>query len=117
MYFGASALAVALLGSYLIERYSRVALGVRLLGHLVVLATVVMLYVDGTALLPSVTTQREWMLTAALNVGEWLLAGVLLVWAVFVAVQIVALLLGLWLGRACDRAVRASLHTSRLGLI
>jgi hypothetical protein len=57
------------------------------------------------------------MITAALNVGEWLLATVVLVWAVFVAVQIVALLLGAWLGRACDRAARASLHTSRLALI
>ncbi len=117
MYFGASALAVTLLGLYLVERYSGVAQGVRLLGHLTVVATVVALFVDGKALLPNVTTQREWMLTAALNVGEWLFAGVLLVWAVFVAVQIVALALGLWLGRACDRAIRASLHTSRLALI
>jgi len=117
MYFGASALAVTLLGLYLIERYSGVAHGVRLLGHAVVLATVVAVCVDGEALLPSVTTQREWMLTAALNVGEWLFAGVLLVWAVFVTVQIVALALGLWLGHACDRAVKASLHTSRLALV
>src|SRR5262245_43204088 len=117
MYFGASALGVALLGLYLIERYSRIAHGVRLLGRLIVLATVVALCVDGQALLPNVTTQREWMLTAALNVGEWLFAGVLLVWAVFVTVQIVALLLGLWLGHARDRAVKASLHTSRLALV
>ena len=117
MYFGASALAITLLGLYLIERYSGVAQGVRRLGHLTVVVTVIALCVDGKALLPNVTTQREWMLTAAFNVGEWLFAGVLLVWAVFVAVQIVALLLGLWLGRACDQAVRASLHTSRLALI
>ena len=117
MYFGASALAVTLLGLYLIERYSGVTRGVRLLGHVIVVATVVALCVDGKALLPSVTTQREWMLTAALNVGEWLFAGVLLVWALFVTVQIVALLLGLSLGRAGDAAVRASLHTSRLALV
>jgi hypothetical protein len=117
IYFGASALAVTLLGLYAIERYSGVTQGVRLLGHLVVLSTVVMLCIEGQALLPSVTTQREWMFTAALHVVEWLLAGVLLVWAAFVVVQIVALLLGLWLGRGCDQAVRASLHTSRLALV
>ena len=116
-YFVACALAVTLLGSYLVERYSGVAQGVRLLGHLVVLAAVVMLCAYGRALLPSVTTQREWMMTAALNVAEWLLAGVLLAWAVFVAVQIVALLLGLWLGHGRDGAVKASLHTSRLALV
>jgi hypothetical protein len=57
------------------------------------------------------------MITTALQVGEWLLAAMLLVWAVFVIVQIGALLLGLWLGRAGDRRVRASLHTSRLALV
>ena len=39
-------------------------------------------------------------------------------WAAFVALQIVALLLGLWLGRGRDKAAKASLHTARLlGLI
>lgn len=117
MYFGVSALAVALLGGYLVERYSGVTPGVRLLGHSIVAATIVMLCVYGKLLLPSVSTQGEWMITAALNVGEWLLAAVLLAWAVFVAVQIVALVLGWWLGRGCDQAARASLHTSRLALI
>ncbi len=87
IYFGASALAVTLLGAYLIERYSAVAQGVRLLGHLLVLATLVLLCVYGKRLLESVSTQGEWMITAALNVGEWLLAAVFLVWAVFVAVS------------------------------
>jgi hypothetical protein len=117
VYFWAGAWAVALLGSYLIERYSGVAQGVRWLGHLVVLASVVALCVDGEVLVSQVTTLREWMVTAALNVGEWLLAGVLLVWAAFVALQIVALLLGLWLGRGRDEAAKASLHTARLALI
>jgi hypothetical protein len=117
MYFWAGAWAIALLGSYLIERYSGVAQGVRWLGHLVVLASVVALCVDGEVLVSQVTTLREWMVTAALNVGEWLLAGVLLVWAAFVALQIVALLLGLWLGRGRDEAAKASLHTARLALI
>jgi hypothetical protein len=117
MYFAASALAVALLGAYLVERYSGVAQGVRVLGHLLVLASVGVLGVYGALLLPSVSTQGEWMITASLNAGEWLLAAVLLVWAVFVALQIAALLLGLWLARGCDRAARASLHTARLTLI
>lgn len=117
MYFGASALAVALLGWYLVERYSGVALGVRLPGHLIVLAAVALLCVRGWQVMPDMSTPAEWMITAALNTAEWLLAAVLLVWAVFVAVQIAALLLGWWLGRGCDRAARASLHTARLTLI
>lgn len=117
MYFGAGALAVTLLGWYLVERYSRVTQGVRVLGHLVLLASVITLYTYGMLLLPSVSTQGEWMITAALNVGEWLLAAVLLVWAVFVVVQIVALLLGWWVGRGCDQEARASLHTARLAVI
>lgn len=117
MYFGAGALLVALLGWYLVERYSGVTRGVRVPGQLVLLASVVALGVYGVLRLPSVSTQGEWMITAALNVGEWLGAAVLLVWAVFIVVQIVALLLGWWLGRRCDRATRASLHTARVAVI
>ena len=117
IYFGASALAVALLGAYLVERYVRVTHGVRVLGHLLVAASVISLCVEARCLLPHVTTQREWMITAALHVGEWLLAAILLVWAIFVVVQIGALLLGWLLGRADDRRVRASLHTARLTLV
>ena len=117
MYFGAGALAVALLGWYLVDRYSGVAQSVRVLGQLLVLASIVMLCIYGAQLLAGVSTQGEWMITAALNVAEWLLAALLLVWAVFVLVQIVTLLLGWWLGRGGDRAVRASLHTSRMAVI
>src|SRR5262245_42578751 len=94
MYFGAGALAIAVLGVWLVEGYSRVAHGVRLLGHLLVAATVIGLCVAARASLPRVTTQAEWMLTAALNMGEWLLAAMLLVWAVYVVVQTTALVLG-----------------------
>jgi hypothetical protein len=117
IYFGACALAIAPLGAYLIERYARVTRGVRVLGHLLVAATVITLCVEARRLLPHATTQFEWMLTAALHVGELLFAAVLLVWAVFVSVQIAALLLGLWLGRAGDVRVKASLHTSCLALV
>jgi hypothetical protein len=117
MYFGASALLTAMVGSWLIERYSGVTQGVRWLGHVLVLATILGLCVDGSILLERVTTQYEWMLTAALNVGEWLMAAALLAWAVFVVVQILALLLGLWLGREIDAAGKASLQTARLALV
>ncbi|HXF16154.1 MAG TPA: hypothetical protein VN496_04070 [Burkholderiales bacterium] len=117
IYFGACAITVALLGAYLIESYARVAHGVRMLGNGLVVATVICLCVQAGNLLPSVSTQREWMHTAALNIAEGLLALVLLAWAVFVLIQIVALLLGLWLGRASAKPVRASLHTARLTLV
>jgi hypothetical protein len=68
-------------------------------------------------LLPEVSTQVEWMLTAALNVGECLLAALLLILAVYVVVQTAALVLGLWLGRGVDTAARRSLNTSRLALV
>ena len=57
------------------------------------------------------------MLTAAFNVGEWLLAALLLVWAVYVVVQTAALVLGWWLGRGVDDAARQSLNTSRLAVV
>ena len=117
MHFGASALAIALLGAWLVERYSRITHGVRVLGHALVAGTVIGLCVDGRALLPESSTQAEWMLTAALNVAEWLLAAVLVVWALFVAVEVAALGLGLWLGRGVDRGARQSLETSRLAVV
>jgi hypothetical protein len=90
MYFAASALFVLLLGAYIVERYSAVTQGVRVLGHVVIVAAVAALCLDGVLLLPEVTTQIEWMVTAALNVTEWLLAAELLAWAAFVLVQIAA---------------------------
>ncbi len=117
MHFGASALAIAVLGTWLVERYARITQGVRFLGHLLVAATVIGLCLDGRALLPESSTQAEWMLTATLNVAEYLLAAMLVVWGVLVAVQVAALGLGLWLGRGADPAVRRSLDTSRLAVV
>ncbi len=117
LYFAASALAASLAGVYLVERYARVTQGVRVLGMLVVLASVTALGFVAKVLLPRVSTQFEWMVSAALKVGEGLLAAVLLIWAAFTLIQIMALLLGLWLGRACAPAARASLHTARLALV
>ncbi|HEY1289784.1 MAG TPA: hypothetical protein VGF58_15770 [Burkholderiales bacterium] len=117
LYFAACALAAVLLGAYLVERYSGVAQGVRVLGHLVVVAAVAALSIGGATLLAEATTQFEWMVVAALHVTEWLLAGELLAWALFVVVQVAALAAGWWLGRGGDGAAKASLHTARLGLI
>jgi hypothetical protein len=117
LHFGASALAVAIVGDWSIERYARIARGVRVLGHLLVVATVIALCVDGYVQMPHVTTSVEWMLVAAFNVGEGLLAALLLTWVVYVVVQAAALLLGLWLGRGVDPAARQSLETARLAVV
>jgi hypothetical protein len=117
LYFAAAAVTIATLGVWLIEQYARVTRGVRVVGHLLVGATALALGIDGRVLLPQVSTQAEWMLTAALNVGEWLLAALLLVWAVYAAVQMAALILSLWLGRGVDGEARQSLNTSRLALV
>ena len=117
IYFGTAALVTALLGSWLIERYAGIARGVRLPGHLLVTATVIGVCVAGYYLLEQVTAQFEWMIAAALNVGEYLIAAALLVWAAFVTVQMVALVLGLWLGQSLDNAGKASMQTARLALV
>lgn len=117
IYFVAGLAAAALLGALLVERYARLSPGVRGLGHLVTAAAVLLLAAAGARLLPRAATQAEWMIGAALHAGEVLLAAVLLAWAVFIALQIAALLLGGWLGRAGDRALRESLHTARLALV
>jgi hypothetical protein len=117
VYFGASALGIAVLGFWLIERYSRITPGVRVAGHLLVGATVIGLAVDGLALVPHVTTPVEWMLTAALNMGEWLLAAILLIWAIYIAMQAAALVISLWLSRGVDQAAGQSLDTSRLAVV
>jgi hypothetical protein len=117
MYFAGGAVVIAALGVWAVERYARITHGVRLFGHLLVAGTVIELCVAGRALVPSVSTQSEWMLTAALNVGEWLLAGLLLVWAAYAIVQTAALVLGSWLARGVEAAARRSLETSRLAIV
>ncbi len=117
LYVVASALVIALAGVYLVERYAGVTQGVRVLGLVLVLGSVTALGLIARALLPHVSTQFEWMVTASLNIGEWLLAAVLLIWAIFTLIQIMALLLGLWMGRECSATLRTSLHTARLALV
>lgn len=117
LYFGSCALATALVGAYLIERYSRVTRGVWLAGHLICGATVIALCVFAWQVLAYVSTMYEWMLTAALHVFELQLAAMLLVWAIFIVVELLALVLGLWLQRSGDAAIKDSMHTARLTLV
>src|SRR5215510_792676 len=117
MHFVAGLLAVAAPGIWLVERYARVTRGVCWLGHGLVAATVIGLYVAGVALLPKVSSQFEWMLTAAFAVGEWLLAAMLVIWAVYVVVQMTAVALGLYLGIGAGPEARRSLDTARLAVV
>ena len=117
MHFGAGLLAVAALGIWLVERYARVTRGVRWLGHGLVAATVIGLCVAGVVLLPQASSQFEWMLTAAFAVGEWLLAAMLVVWAVYVVVQMTAVALGLYLGIGAGPEARRSLDTARVAVV
>jgi hypothetical protein len=117
LHFTAGLLAVAALGIWLIERYARVTRGVRVLGHALVAATVIGLCGAGRALLPRVSSQFEWMLTAAFSVGEWMLAAMLAVWAVYVVVQSAVIVLGLWLGLGAEDGARRSLATARLTVV
>jgi hypothetical protein len=117
LYLGAICVVMAVAGFWLVQRYARGVHGVRWLGHAMVALTIVLLCVQAWAVYPYVTTIYEWLLAAALSVGERLFALMLLVWTVFVVVQLVALVLGLWLGRDATPAVQCSLYTARLGLV
>jgi hypothetical protein len=117
LYFASGALVTGLVGAYLVERYSRLTQGVRVLGHMFVLATLVLLGIESAQLLPYMTTVYEWTLTVAMSAGEWLFAFMLLLWAVFYSIEFVAIALGLWLQRNADERIKASLHTARLCLV
>jgi hypothetical protein len=113
-YFGASALLITLLGGYLVERFARATQGVRVLGHLLIGTTVLMLCIEGRTWMPEATTHYEWMLGAALHAGERLLVLIFSIWALLISVQIAAFALGLYLGGGADTRIKASLHTARL---
>ncbi|MES2626228.1 MAG: hypothetical protein V4628_13170, partial [Pseudomonadota bacterium] len=117
MFIGTCALAAGLVGAWLVERYSNVARGVRVTGHIAVIATVLMIVYQAKRIMPNMSTIYEWMMSTGLYVFEIQLAAMLLIWAIFIVVQLVALILGLWLQRNCDSLVKASMHTARLSLV
>lgn len=117
LYFGSCALVTALIGAYLVDRYSKITRGVFVAGHVLCGATITALSVFAWTVLPYVTTMYEWMLTAAMHVFELQLAAMLLVWAMFIIVQMIALVLGLWLQRKENNMIKDSMHTARLTLV
>ena len=117
LYFVSSVLVTALLGAFAIEQYAKISNGVRVVGHILVAAMVMTLALVAHWSRPYITTITEWMLTSVMHAGEVLFAVLLVIWAIFILVQIVALLLGFWLGRQASVSVRTSLHTARLMLI
>lgn len=117
LYFGVVVLIQAAAGAWVVERYARAVHGVRMLGHVLMGLSAALFYYEAQRLLPTVTTMREWLLGSALSVGEIFFGLILLTWAFYVVVQVVALLLGLWLGRSESKPVACSLYTARLGLV
>jgi hypothetical protein len=117
LYLGANVIVMAAVGFWLVQRYARAVHGVRRLGQALVALTIALLCLQAWRIFPYVTTLYEWLFAAALGVGEQLFALILLVWTVFVVVQLAALVLGLWLGRDAAPAVRCALYTARLGLV
>jgi hypothetical protein len=117
VYFYSGVLFVGLTGFYLVERYAEVTHGVRVLGHLVVVATMGLIVWQGYKVMPYMSTHYEWTMNAALAAGEWLFATMLVLWALFYTLEIIALLLGLWLQRNAPANIQASMHTARLALV
>ena len=117
LYFGTAALLMTMIGALLVLRYGRTVRSVVPLGFITVLATAILLVVNAARVLPHVTTLYEWILTAALNTGEYLLAALLTAWAALVLVQMAALLLGFALARTSDGEVAATLVTARIGMV
>ena len=117
VYFFTAALLTIVLGALLLWRYSRTVRGVRLIGHVALLSVAALLLWTAIRAREGVSTLYEWMLTTALNTSEYLLFALLFAWGLLVVVQIAALLLGFWLGRAGDPDVGASLATARIGMV
>jgi hypothetical protein len=116
IYFCAAGLLAVVTGALLVKRYSATVRGVRLVGYVALLSLAVLLAVNAVQTRQGMWAPYEWMLTAALNAGEYLLAALLFVWAVLALVQIAALLLGFALASKGEPAVAASLATARFAM-
>ena len=131
IYFCATGLLAVVTGAMLLKRYSETVRGVRLVGLAALLALVVLLAIAAVNTREGMWGPYEWMLTAALNTGEYLLAALLSVWALLALVQVAALLLGFALGVerrtgrggiACYRAHRhgrvdGAVHVAEPGVV
>lgn len=117
LYFATAILLTAAAGLLLVRRYGETVRGVRSFGFAAVAAAAALLAVDAVRMRAHVATLYEWMLTAALHAGEYLLAALLSAWAVLALVQIAALVLGFALARSAERELAASLATARIGMV
>ncbi|MDZ7651839.1 MAG: hypothetical protein U5L03_04415 [Burkholderiaceae bacterium] len=116
VYLLAAVLLVAVAGALLVLRYARTVRDVQAVGLAVLLATVALLLFNAQRDFTHATTLYEWLLTAALHSGEYLLAALLAVWGLLVVVQMGALALSFALAHRGAPGVAASLSTARIGL-
>ncbi len=117
IYFYTAATLTVVTGALLLRRYGQTVRGVRLVGIALLGWLAILLMTIALRTRPDMSTPYEWMLTTALNVGEYLLAALLFAWALLAIVQTVALLLGFVLASRGDAAVAASLATARMGMV
>ncbi len=94
IYFYTAATLTVAAGALLLRRYAETVRGIRLVGMALLLSLAILLVTIAVRTRSEMSTPYEWMLTTALNAGEYLLAGLLIAWALLAIVQIVALLLG-----------------------
>jgi hypothetical protein len=117
IYFGTAVLLMVATGAALLQRYSRTVRGVRVVGYAALVYAVAMLVICAARVRPEVSSMYEWLLTAALNAGEYVFAALLSAMALLVMAQIAALLASFWLARDGGRDVTASLITARIGMV
>lgn len=117
LYFFTAAALTLTLGALLLRRYSRTVSGVRLVGAIMLAALGALLLFNAGQVRGEISSLYEWMLTTALNSGEYFLAALLVSWACLVLVQIAAVVMGFALARRGGGAVGASLATARAGMV
>jgi hypothetical protein len=116
LYVLTAALLATAAGLALVRRYARTVRDVQAVGLAVVVMATLLLGWNAYRDYAHASTLYEWILTAALHTGEYLLAALLLVWGVLVVVQSGALALSFVLARSGVAGVAESLATARIGL-
>jgi hypothetical protein len=117
VYFGAAMLLLTVTDLAVLQRYARTVRSVWTIGVVVVLYTVGTLLLSAWRTRPDMSTLWEWILTAALNCGEYLFAALLFAFALLILTEIAALFVSFWLTRGRDREIAGSLETARIGLV